>query len=153
MALLFLTLESSTGLLFPSKPAKTTTALLGSAEQDEQNGDLDSLRPPAFNLRKESLLFDETSATKKNNNVLRFWQFCKQKLPRLVHGAREATTADDNPIGALYNMAFVRIPVIATGMIYGINLANGHPLVMDFGDGPFEMNPILVAAMLYILLL
>jgi len=123
-----------------------------SSNEEIKKNDLDSLRPPAFNLRKESLLFDERSTTKKKNNVLRFWQFCKQRLPRLVHGARTATSADDNPMAALYNMAFVRLPTILAGIIYTCNLANGHPLILDFGDGPLEMNPLLVAAVLYILL-
>jgi hypothetical protein len=47
------------------------------------------LQPPVYNLRKESLLFDETSATLYNNNMVRFWIVCQTYLPRIIHGARK----------------------------------------------------------------
>ena len=110
-----------------------------------------NLMPPVFNLRKESLLFDENAATRQNNNVRRLWLACQKPLPRVVHGKREGI--EPEPLGALYNMLCVRIPAIVAGMVYGFNVSTGHPLIVDLGDGAFEMHPIIVAAVLYVLLL
>lgn len=111
----------------------------------------DDLQPPLYNLRKESLLFDENAATRKNNNAVKLWSFCKKNLPRVVHGAREGIGPE--PIGALYNMLFVRLPAIAAGIVYAFNLSTGHPLIVDLGDGGFEMSPLVVGFVLYILLM
>lgn len=109
------------------------------------------LQPPAFNLRKESLLFDENATTRQNNNVRRLWLACRQHLPRVVHGAREGF--EPEPLSALYNMITVRIPAIVAGLVYYYNLFVGHPLIVDFGDGAFEIHPVIVASVLYMLLL
>lgn len=113
----------------------------------------DDLRPPTFNLRKESLLFDENAATRQNNNVRRLWLACQKHLPHVVHGTRvDDEKQQPEPLDAIYNMLFVRIPAIVAGLVYCYNLSTGHPLVVDLGDGAFEMNPVLVVAALYILL-
>jgi hypothetical protein len=173
------------------------------------------LQPPLYNLRKESLLFDETSATLYNNNMVRFWIVCQTYLPRIIHGARRkrsrkishdtkqkvssidhkqtnqinqayytttpptTTTSsqntdissnnqnemnhrhheediNDHPIAYLYNMFFVRIPIILTGIFYLYQLLyQGHPLICDFGfyGGPFEVPPLIVLGILYLILL
>jgi len=139
---------------------------------NNNNDNLDDLEHPLFNLRKESLLFDDTATTKRSNNIRRLWIFCKEHLPRVVHGAPTTATVrsgdsksaedaaaaaaaivDNNPMGALLNMAFIRIPAIAAGLLYALNVSHGHPLVVDLGNGPFAMNPAIVGAVLYLLLL
>lgn len=133
---------------------------LNNNENDDSNanaagsddGLLDDLKSPIINLRKESLLFGENPATQKNNNSLRLWRQLKTLLPRVVTGARNPTTADDNPMGALYNMLLVRIPTIMAGFLYGFNKSTGHPLIIDLGGGPFECNPLIIAGVLYVIL-
>ena len=107
------------------------------------------LTRPFINLRPESLLFSENPATAANNTVLTLWNACKRRLPIIVTGAHFPDTADDNPLAGLYNMMLIRIPTIVAGIVYIQNLVQGHPLVVDFGDGPFEMSPVVVAATLY----
>lgn len=107
---------------------------------------------PPINLRKESILFGENPTTMGNNNALRLWNTLKDRLPFVVTGARTPSTVDDNPIGAIYNIVFVRLPVIVAGLLYGKNLAEGHPLVVDVGDGPFTMSPLIVLAVLFVIL-
>ena len=108
-------------------------------------------RPP-INVNKESILFGENPATVADNNTLRLWRGIKRRLPFVLTGARAEDTADDNPIGGIYNMVFVRLPTILAGCVYGKNLLQGHPLVVDIGDGPFEASPLAVAAVLYFIL-
>jgi hypothetical protein len=52
----------------------------------------------------------------------------------------------------LYNIAFVRTPVILVGLVHAKNLLGGHRLIMDFGDGPFEMSPSIGIAVLSLIL-
>lgn len=66
----------------------------------------------------------------------------------------KSSSASDEPIALLYNMIFVRIPIILTGIFYLYNLLYlSHPLICDIGYGSFEINPIIVLSVLYILLL
>ena len=44
------------------------------------------------------------------------------------------------------------IPTIGIGIVYIKNLVEGHPLIMDFGQGAFEMSPIAVFAVLALIL-
>lgn len=104
----------------------------------------DSLRPPPVNLRKESILFDSNSATMANNNALRVWQFMRRRFPVVVTG----THSDENPWGAIYNTVLVRLPTLVAGVLYGKNLIQGHPLIVDLGDGPFEVHPLVVVGIL-----
>lgn len=118
-------------------------------ERDSLDADL---VPAPINIRKESILFGENPATMDNNNILRVWKILKQYLPFVVTGARTSTTADDNPVGAIYNIVFVRVPVLMAGLVYGKNLAEGHPLIVDFGQGSFVMSPLVVVAVFFLIL-
>jgi hypothetical protein len=124
---------------------------LESVETIRGQDNFDDLQPPPFNLRKESLLFDENATTRQDSNVRRLWLACQQNLPQIVHGTREGI--DPEPLGALYNVMFVRIPAIVAGIVYCYNFCTGHPLIVDVGDGAFEMQPIIVVGVLYVLLL
>ena len=133
--------------------------------------DFSDLQPPVFNLRKESLLFDEHATTRRNNNVQRLWDFCVTNLPYVFHGcsttASSSSNDDDNnepkqkrtmdPMAALYNMMFVRFPVIATGCMYTYQwMTRQHnPLIVDLGivgDGNWEVPPLVVGLVLWIIL-
>lgn len=131
-------------------------------------GDLNEKPDPPFSFRRKSLLFSENDESvplsllspnveaKSSTAFLSLWRGAKSTLPPLVTGAWESRGddfGDNNSGGSVYNLIFVRIPAIAAGLIYGKNLVMGHPLVMDFGHGPFEMNPLVVAGLLWILLL
>ncbi|KAL3935093.1 MAG: hypothetical protein SGBAC_009318 [Bacillariaceae sp.] len=112
---------------------------------------LDDLTPPPLNLKKESILFSPNPSTKLDNEVLDLWKNCKENLPAVITGAwpwRSTRVADEDPMGGLYNIAFVRLPVIGVGIGYILSLIQGHPLVMDFGQGPFEMSPLIVLSVL-----
>jgi hypothetical protein len=104
----------------------------------------DSLRPPPFNLRKESILFDANATTMANNNALQIWRFMRRRLPHVLTG----TQSDENPWGAIYNTLLVRFPTLVTGVLYGKNVVQGHPLIVDLGDGPFEVPPLVVFGIL-----
>ena len=138
-------------------PAKLTFPLSSRVQEDIEDDrqvviDPD-LRPPPVNVRKESILFSDSPATVENNNSLRLWKAMKEKLPYIFTGSRNDTTADENPMGGIYNVAFVRFPTILMGFVYSKNLLDGHGLVVDLGlSGPFEVNPLVVAGALYIIL-
>lgn len=108
------------------------------------------------NLKRDSILFSENPSTLKRNNPAQdTWQLAKRYLPAVITGAwswRSADLADQNPVGALYNLAFVRIPMCCVGVVYISNLFQKHPLVMDVGDGPFVMSPLVVVAVLAFIL-
>lgn len=152
-------------LLPPTSPAQPSSWALaesssGGSQEDAnntsslelENGIEKDLLFPALTLRKESILFGENPATRSNSNALRAWRATKQCLPFLITGARTPNTADDNPVAGFYNMIFVRIPTLAAGLVYAKNALTGHPLVIDVGSGPTEVNPVLVAATLFIIL-
>jgi hypothetical protein len=90
--------------------------------------------------------------------ALRLWRTCKNHLPFVLTGARTASrTADENPIGGIYNIVFVRLPTIMAGLIYTKNLLldGHHGMIVDLGfggAGPFELPPIIVGATLYVIL-
>ena len=119
--------------------------------------DQDLVRPP-INIRKESILFGESPATARNNNISRLWKTLRQNLPYVLTGVskdvnNELTKAiDDNPIGAIYNMVFVRLPSLLAGIIYSKNLIESHPLYCDVGTGAFEIPPLFVYGLLLIIL-
>jgi hypothetical protein len=56
------------------------------------------------------------------------------------------------PIAGFYNMIFVRLPTIVTGVLYSKNALSGHPLVIDVGGGPTEVSPLIVAVVLFVIL-
>jgi hypothetical protein len=132
----------------------------GSNHQDEYFVSSDSeplsvdqeLRAAPINVRKQSLLFGERPSTVADNEILHLWRAAKVRLPAILTGARRVDTADENPIGGLYNMIFVRLPTLLAGLVYGKNVLQGHPLVVDIGDGPFIVHPLLVGGILYAIL-
>jgi hypothetical protein len=131
-----------------------------SRRKDDSSADdskylLNDLAPPSVNFSRQSILFDDNPSTQRNNGALNLWRGAKTYLPPVFTGAwpwRDDTVADENPIAGLYNMAFVRLPVIGVGLLYGKNLVEGHPLIMDIGEGPFEMSPALVVSVLALIL-
>jgi hypothetical protein len=139
----------SSSFVTPQASIRSARSRRGLIEDDE--ADVDLMFPP-INIRKESILFGDNPTTMKNNNTLRLWKALKDRLPFVMTGARTPTTADDNPIGGIYNILFVRLPVIVAGLVYGKNLAEGHPLIVDVGDGPFSVSPLIVLAVFFVIL-
>jgi hypothetical protein len=139
----------SSSFTTPQPPIRSVRSRRGLKEDDEAEVDL--MFPP-INIRKESILFGDNPATMNNNNTLRLWKALKENLPFVVTGARTPNTADDNPIGGIYNILFVRLPVVVAGLVYGKNLAEGHPLIVDVGDGPFSVSPLIVLAVFFVIL-
>jgi len=158
--LLFPSVALSSRAFLPHRQVKTTRSKLQNLnEQDDEifvrriDVALDAnLLPPPINIRKESILFGDNPATMDNNNALRLWKSLKGTLPFVFTGARRPDTGDENPIGAIFNILFVRLPVILAGLAYGKNSMEGHPLVMDFGNGPHAMNLLLVLAVIFFIL-
>jgi len=123
---------------------------------------MDDLTPPPVNFARNSILFSDDPATKRrNNSALEAWKFARTYLPAFVTGAwpwRDIPTLDERPLAALYNAAFVRLPVVAVGVAYlNQKIFEGRDLVMDFGfdplGGPQAINPVLVIAVLVLILL
>ena len=128
-------------------------------EEDESISEADKrlsdLLPPTVNFQRSSLLFSENPATQRNNPLLKFWRNVKTTVPPVITGAwpwRDPYLADEDPMTAFYNILFVRLPVIVMGLVYTKNLVSGHPLIMDYGDGPFEVSPLIVYGVLAIVL-
>jgi len=116
---------------------------------------LSDILPPTVSFSRNSILFSENPVTQRNNEVLTFWRGVKKFVPPFITGAwpwRDPYLGEANPLDAFYNIIFVRLPIVAMGFIYAKNLKEGHPLIMDYGDGPFEMSPIIVFAVLAIVL-
>ena len=125
------------------------------------NFDLDDVTPPTINLRKESILFGDNPATKRNNFFLNVWRECQSTLPPLLTGVIDTSSNNINnnnnnnsidPLAYLYNMIFVRGPTIIVGLFYIKNAVTGHPLIVDVGDGPFEVSPLVVMGVFYMIL-
>ena len=140
-----------------------------------QDIDQDLIRPP-INIRKESLLFSDNPSTAKNNNIARLWKILRNNLPYVMTGVSSSKSdehdftdgtdgtdgigtstsdfVDDNPIGAIYNIIFVRLPTILASLVYTKNLIERHPLYIDlgFGGGAFEIPPLFVYGVLIIIL-
>jgi hypothetical protein len=116
---------------------------------------LDDLTPPPINWARDSILFSENPATARNNGVVETWRLCKEYLPPVFTGTwswRDTSITDRNPLGAIYNMLVVRIPTMGIGFVYIKNLTEGHPLIMDIGQGAFEMSPVVVLSVLALIL-
>lgn len=121
----------------------------------EADARLSDILPPSLSFSRNSVLFSEKPVTQRNNEVLTFWRGMKSMVPPVITGAwpwRDPFLADENPMGAFYNICFVRLPVIFMGLVYAKNLKEGHPLIMDYGDGPFEVSPLIVLGVLAIVL-
>uniref|UniRef100_A0A7S1B9R2 Uncharacterized protein n=1 Tax=Corethron hystrix TaxID=216773 RepID=A0A7S1B9R2_9STRA len=148
---LFLVCSTDTVAFMPSKSQRNPTCR---RTQKDSVDDifLDDLAPPQLDFGRDSILFGENPSTQKNNNVLRLWRQTKSALPKVLTGAWKDSVGEENPVGAFYNMAFVRIPAIVAFFLYGKNELNGHPLVVDFGYGQSAMNPLVVIGFMVIFL-
>ena len=116
---------------------------------------LDDLTPPPFNFARDSILFSENPATRRNNAMTQLWGVCQRYLPPVMTGSwpwRDPSVMEHNPFGALYNMVLVRIPTICIALVYLHNLWEGHGWIVDFGLGAFEMSPIVVLSVLALIL-
>ena len=84
------------------------------------------------------------------------WATCKANLPAIVTGAWDESAGDDEPGGALANLALVRLPLLALLACYTQYLVlDGSPLVVDFGfdDVPQVIPPGVVWTIFGLLLL
>ena len=84
------------------------------------------------------------------------WATCKAKLPAIVTGAWDESAGDDEPGGALANLALVRLPLLALLAYYTQYLVlDGSPLIVDFGfdDVPKVVPPGVVWTIFGLLLL
>lgn len=135
-------------------PSIKTTRRRQSEDNDNDNIELDELSPPSISFSKRSILFDENAPTEKNNLPLLLWQETKAILPNFVTGAYGESDGDRDPVEYLYNLLFVRIPVVLMGIVYVNNLLHGHGLYMNFGHGttPFEVPFIIVFGVIYVIL-
>jgi len=129
------------------------------------NNFMDDLTPPPVNFARNSILFsDDPSTKKRNNSALEVWKFTRTYIPAFITGAwpwRDIPTLDERPLAALYNTAFVRLPVVtvAIGYLYQ-KIYEKHDLIVDFGfggplfgNGPQAINPIIVIGILILILL
>ena len=84
---------------------------------------------------------------------LKIWKKTKAVLPPFVTGDHKGQRGDSSPLAALYNMVFVRIPIIATGLFYASKLSDpSWALICDLGFGQFEVPPTLVALAILVML-
>lgn len=85
------------------------------------------------------------------------WATIKKYVPPVITGSWDPDDAERNkrPGEAIYNMVFIRIPVIAAGIWFAQFVSSGHHLVMDFGlgSGPVEVSPFIVAGVVALMLL
>jgi len=131
-------------------------------DNDPSPNFMDDLTPPPVNFARNSILFSKDPATKRrNNSALEAWTFTRTYLPAFITGAwpwRDIPSLDERPLAALYNAAFVRLPVVAVAVAYLYQkIIQGHDLVVDFGfdpmGGPQAVNPVLVLTVLILILL
>jgi hypothetical protein len=133
-------------------------------EDETQNASynyLDDLTPPPVNFARNSILFSEQPSTKlRNNPPLTVWKLARTHLPAVLTGAwpwKDMEHLDDQPLGALYNVLLVRLPVLGVTASYLYQkIAEGHDLVIDLGfdaNGPQAVPPVLVIAVLVLILL
>ena len=119
---------------------------------EDDNEELDDLTPPSVSFTRNSVLFGENPPTQRSNGPLWLWQGAKKVLPPFVTGAWEESKGDKIPVEHLYNLLFVRMPVVLVGILYVRNLILGHPLVMNYGDGFFEVPPLVVLGVFLLIL-
>ena len=84
------------------------------------------------------------------------WATAKANLPAIVTGAWDEAAGDDEPGGALANLALVRLPLLALLAYYTQYLVlDGSPLIVDFGfdDVPKVVPPGVVWTIFGLLLL
>ena len=112
-----------------------------------------ALLPPQRTRRRRTIVrndnFDDGAARGA-------WRTLKATLPPLVTGAWGDGDGDDDPLGALSNIALVRLPTLALAAYYAqYQITDGSPLVVDFGvsDIPTIVPPGVVWTVLGLLLL
>lgn len=67
------------------------------------------------------------------------WRTCKANLPAIVTVAWDPSAGDDEPGGAMANLALIRLPLLALLAYYTQYLVlDGSPLFVDFG---FDVAP------------
>jgi hypothetical protein len=137
-----------------ANPPTSNLISLNQSKKNEMNDELDDLSPPSITFTKFSILFGEDPPTQANNVPLLLWQETKTILPSFVTGAWDEKDGDRHPVEHLYNLVFVRLPVILMGAVYLNNLLHGHGLYMNFGHGnaPFEVPAAIVFGVIYVIL-
>ena len=113
------------------------------SKKNEMNNELDELSPPSISFTKNSILFGEDPPTEANNVPLLLWQETKTVLPNFITGAWNEKDGDRDPVEYLYNLVFVRLPVVLMGVVY---LNFGH------GSAPFEVPAVIVFGVIYVIL-
>ena len=95
----------------------------------------------------------QMSEDNREDVPLKIWKQTKAVLPPFVTGDHKGQRGDRSPLAALYNMFFVRIPIIATGLFYASKLSDpSWALICDLGFGQFEVPPTLVALAILVML-
>ena len=122
------------------------------ATDTDDKYELDDLQPPSVSFTRNSVLFGENPPTQRNNGPLWLWRGAKSILPSFATGAWDEGKGDATPVEHLYNLLFVRMPTVLMGILYMRNLSMGHPLVMNYGDGFFEVPPLVVRCVFLVIL-
>ena len=74
------------------------------------------------------------------------WREVKGLLPPIITGAWTGDEGDEQPLGALYNLIFVRFVTLVCTVAYSKALLDGGgQFSLDFGGGPVEVPPFGVA--------
>lgn len=85
------------------------------------------------------------------------WATIKKYVPPIITGSWDPDDNERNkrPGEAIYNMVFIRIPVIVAGIWFAQFYVTGHHFVMDFGfgSGPVEISPLVTAGIVAFMLL
>lgn len=131
-----------------------TISMTKENEIDRELDELDELSPPSISFTKNSILFGEKPPTEANNAPLLLWRETKSILPSFVTGAWNERDGDREPVEYLYNLFFIRLPVVLMGIVYINNLLHGHGLFMNFGHGSstFEVPSVIVFGVIYVIL-
>ena len=137
-----------------ANPTSPNLTSMHQRKKNEMNNELDELSPPSISFTKNSILFGEDPPTEANNVPLLLWQETKTVLPNFITGAWNEKDGDRDPVEYLYNLVFVRLPVVLMGVVYLNNLLHGHGLYMNFGHGsaPFEVPAVIVFGVIYVIL-
>ena len=144
--------------LYNTRCHNQPSILFASEDKDTSDGedhksDLDELTPPSVSFSRNSMLFGDNPPSQLSNGPLKLWRGTKSILPPLVTGAwDDDTRGDKKPVEHLYNLAFVRAPTVLMGIVYIRNIILGHGLMMNVGDGFFEVPPVLVFAVIAVIL-
>jgi len=142
-----------------SKPTQT--------DDEEESYIIDIERAPEPDIdfsgtaEGNSFLFNEKKGgalSELDADALTLWRQTRTMFPPIVTGAWDANTkyTDNNPWGAIYNMFFVRVPVLVGLAVYLKNLlVDGHGFVVNFGynvGGNMVVSPLLVLGVAYLML-